>query len=261
LNYKEIYYNKRLNYDYFLTDFNPENLHDSFSLLSFYDREKEREEDKNELYKMIENEFKQNKIDHNVIATFIINYLNDYYNNIDNKGYSLYEFSKNIDFSCPFFNELSNTEFFNKIFNIIITEDNFKDKDNNLKNIYKSKFEYLNKNNINYPSIVFYVGENKDVNILKEFNINFKKLKKLKLLKGKDYSNFDNINFIGIINSFDILDNLVYFEFDLSTYDTKDPAKSEIINNFKSLKYLILNNSRFSSKFELKLNKLKYLFY
>ena len=81
----------------------------------------------------------------------------------------------------------------------------------------------------------------------------------MKLLKGKDYSNFDNIDFIGIINSFDILDNLVYFEFDLSTYDSKDPAKSEIINNFKSLKYLILNNSRFSSKFELKLNKLKYL--
>ena len=64
-------------------------MHDSFRLLSFYDREKEREEDKNELYKMIENEFKQNKIDHNVIATFIINYLNDYYNNIDNKEYSL----------------------------------------------------------------------------------------------------------------------------------------------------------------------------
>ena len=259
LNYKEIYYNKRINFDFFLTDFNPENLHDSYRLISFNDIEREREKDKNELYKMIENEFKTNKIDNNVITTFITNYYNDYYNNIKNKEYSLYEISKDIDFTCPFFNALSKTENFNKIFNILISEKMLKDKNNNLKNVYESQFEYLNKNNINYPSITFYVEKNKDVNKFKEFNINFKQIKKLKFAKEKDYSNYDRFDYMDVINSFNVLDNLVYFEFNLSTYGRKDPAKSEIINSFKSLKYLILSDCFFSTKFELKLSNLKHL--
>jgi len=239
LNYKESFYSKRINYDYLLSDFNPEKKH-NFS-------------------RHYENEFKKDKIDNNAIAKFITNYFNNYHSNIKNKELALYEYSKDIDFTCPFFNELSNTEFFNKIFDILISEEKLEDKNNNLKNIYTSTFEYLNKNNINYPSITFYIRNNQDVNILNEFNINFNQIKKLKLLEGKYYSRYSKFDFIGVINSYNIPENLVYFEYNLSKNERKDPAKYEIINNLKSLKYLILYNCDFSSKFELKLNNLEHL--
>ena len=256
LKYQEIYYSKRLNYDDFLSYSKPEK-NGPFELFSFNDEESEEEENKKELIKIIQNEFKQNKINNNAITTFITNYLNNYYNDI-NKEYSLYEFSKDIDLSCPYFNSLSKIKLFNKIFNILIIEGNIKGK-NNIKNKYKSKFEYLNKNNINYPSITFYVGKNKDINILKELNINFNQIKKLKFLMGNDYNDLDKIDFMGMINSFNILDNLVYFEFNLSTNANNNPAQFEIINDFKSLKYLVLSYCNFSTKYELKLNNLKHL--
>ena len=87
-------------------------------------------------------------------------------------------------------------------------------------------------------------------------NINFNQIKKLKLLKAKDYRSLNNLDFMGMIKSFNILDNLVYLEYNLYG---EDSIKPEIINNFKSLKYLILSSVSFSTKFELELTNLKYL--
>ena len=219
LNYQEKYINERIHYEDFLSDINlyEKNLNNLKNIL-------------------LTNQYNKDNIN-----KFAINYFINYYNNLDNKEDSLYEFSKDIEFSSPFFDILLNTGFFNKIFNILISSK--KIKDYNLKNRYKSKFEKLNKSNIEYYSITLYIDNEDDINILKDFNINFKQLKKLKLLKDKDADiyNFENHDFTKIINSFNIQNNLVYFEYELSSsYNKINPNQFEIINNFKSLEYFFL---------------------
>ena len=79
----------------------------------------------------------------------------------------------------------------------------------------------------------------------------------MKLLNGTDYYDYHNLNLIELINSLNLLNHLVYFEFDLSILGKKPPDQSEIINDFKSLRYLILYYNKFTKKFELKLNHLR----
>ena len=61
-----------------------------------------------------------------------------------------------------------------------------------------------------------------------------------------------------ILNNFYIQNNLIYFEFDYSNVKLNS-KQFEIINNFKSLKYLILSNIYFSPIFKLKLINLEHL--
>jgi len=254
INYQEKYINKRIHYENFLSFLFAQYEDEIFFLyFPFFKVNLNKF-----LFDKLEKELLKNEINYENIKIFVINYFNDYYNNLNNKEYSLYEFSKDIEFCSPFFDSLINTESFNKIFNIIISAK--KNKKYNLKESYKSNFEKLNKSNIEYSSITLYIEKKEDINLLKEFNINFNKLKKLKLLREKDVFGvlYGNLNFMEMINSFNIQNNLVYFEFGLP-FRENDINQFEIINNFKSLKYLGLSYLKFSKIFELKLNTLRHL--
>ena len=201
VNYQEKYINKRIHYEDFL----------SFLLDPYSYKRKIQfildptfRDNQNELFENLKKELLKNEINYDNIKIFAINYFNDYYNNLNNKEYSLYEFSKDIEFCSPFFDSLINTEFFNKIFNIIISAE--KNEKYNLKESYKSIFEKLNKSNIEYSSITLYTEKKEDINLLKEFNINFNKLKKLKLLRETDSwgISYKNFNLMEMINSFNI---------------------------------------------------------
>ena len=70
---------------------------------------------------------------------------------------------------------------------------------------------------------------------------------------------YPEINFKKLINLFNIQNNLIYFQYESDYYYKIELNIFEIINNFKSLKYLILSGVKNSSLFELKLNNLKHL--
>ena len=140
-------------------------------------KEKEYYKPQQNLYDVLKSEVLKNQINDKDINIFAKNYFTKYYNNLDNKEDSLYEFSQDIDFTSPFFDTLSNTEIFNKIFNIKIFPKVI--KENKLKDTTKSKFEELNNSKIEYHSIIFFPSHSNDVDMLKEFNIDFSKLKNL----------------------------------------------------------------------------------
>ena len=242
-NYQEKYLNKRFNYENFLTIFNLRE--------SFIDEDK-----KKEFYDNLKEEKIKYNINNEILNKFAINYFNNYYNNLNNKEYSLYDNSKDIDLDSPFFDALLNTDFFNKIFNIIISTKVIEKLE--LLEEYKSKFKKINESNIEYSSLTFYIDDKNDFEILNDLNINFRQLKKLKLLSIDFY--IDDINFNELVKKLNIQNNLIYFHYHLRSYYNKiDSNQIENINNFKSLKYLILSNFQISSLFELKLNNLKHL--
>ena len=223
-NYKEIYTNKRFHYEDFLSS-----------------KEKELRIHQDLLYYNLKDELLQNQINDEDINKFAKNYFIEYYNNLDNKEDSLYEFSKDIDFSSPFFNILGETEIFSKLFNIKI-----------------SRFKQLNILKIKYHSIIVSLGEQNDINMIKELKIDLSKLKKFALIGEPFFSLKQNFNPTEMINSLNINTNLVYFQYELAG-EKREPSEFKFLNEFKSLKYLELSYVQCSEKFELKLKNLKHL--
>ena len=240
LNYKEIYFNERVNYDEY----------------NYY---KDRFHDDKNSKELLTEKYKKDILDYQIneknIKIFILNYYKNY---IKNKNNCLYKFSKNIILDSPFLEVLSKSDIFVQLFNIVIQTGLYIKVEEELKNI--SKFKELNKYNSQYSSITFDYLCEKNINLIKDLDINYKQLKKL-IIK-YDVSLNDNCKtLMNNLFSCDILNNLVYFELNLNCYpSTKLEAKTfENINNFKSLEYLILNEVRFEPHFEFKLNNLKYL--
>ena len=203
------------------------------------------------MYYNLKDELLQNQINDEDINKFDKKYFIEYYNNLDNKEDSLYEYSKDIDCSCPFYDVLSKTEVFSKLFNVKISSNQIKER----SLLVFDKFEELNK--IKCDSIILSPKEQNDINIIKKLNIDLSKRKKLALV-GEPYFSFkENFNFIEMINSLNINNNLVYFQYALP--GKREPSEFEFLNNFKSLKYLELSYVQFPQKFELKLKNLKHL--
>ena len=168
LNYKEIYTNKRFPYeDFLLSKENELGLHQEL------------------LYYNLKDELLQNQIKIKDINIFAKNYFIEYYNNLDNKEDSLYEFSKDIDCSCPFYDALSKTEVFSKLFNVKISSNQIKER----RLLVFDKFKELNE--IKCDSIILSPKEQKDINIIKELNIDLSKRKKLALV-GEPYFSFND---------------------------------------------------------------------
>ena len=234
LNYKEIYFNERVNYDEYI-----------YYEARFHDYVNSKE--------LLTEKYKKDILDYQIneknIKIFILNY---------NKNNCLYKFSKNIILESPFLEVLSKSDIFGQLFNIVYHTDRYIKEEEELKNI--SKFKELNKYNSQYSSIIFdYFCEN-NINLIKDLDINYKQLKKL-IIK-YDVSLNDNCKILmNNLFSCDILNNLVYFELNLGCFPSTRlvPKIFENINNFKSLEYLILNEVNFVPHFEFKLNNLKYL--
>ena len=101
------------------------------------------------------------------------------------------EKEKLISIESPLFNILSKTKNFSKIFTIHISQeiiDEYK-----LKEDYIKFFDNLNKLDIKYASIFYILKDMNKINYLKEFNINFNKIKRLTLKFENYYKDKDDI--------------------------------------------------------------------
>ena len=170
----------------------------------------------------------------------------------------IYEKYQFINIYSPFFDVISKAEELDK-YEIEINQDMI-DK-YNLKNDYIEVFNKLNKSNVNYSSIYFTSNGNEKIDNLREYNIDFNKIKKLTLIPS-DINSKDNHLMKTLFSFKNIENNLVYLRLFLL-----DDAGLEIdsnifnnINNFKSLKFLYLAGFVFNPEFEIKLTNLEILF-
>ena len=163
---------------------------------------------------------------------------------------------KLINIESPLFEVLSKTRNFGKIFTIYISQ-KIIDK-HKLKDEYKKFFVKLNKMNIEYESI-FYDYKDNNNNYLKQININFNKIKKITLAIEYDnnyyYYDRKQKDFLEVLFPFNnIVNNLIYLDIKYKYYKINiSPNLFENINNFKSLRYLFIENFNFKEDFILKL--------
>ena len=133
-----------------------------------------------------------------------------------------------------------------------------------LKNVYISKFNDLNKSNSKYTSLKIIINnENTNKDYLIDFNINFKQIKKIDIYFNNNVDGFYYNCFFNIFFSFDFIipNTLLYlnicfaqkyinnFEFDSNIFEN--------LYKIKSLEKLQLTNIIFKDNFILKLLNLK----
>ena len=165
-----------------------------------------------------------------------------------------------INFNSPIFHLISQNEIFENIYSIPI---NIYYKE--LENDYNSFLDKLNESNIKYYSITFKYFKYFDLCNFKKFHIDYDKLKRLSIFKTEYGKESDTLN-IFMLEFFSIKNlpnNLIFLnlsiEANLNNYETKMMSQ---LNNFKSLKYLIINGIHFSKDdepFILTLDNLIYL--
>ena len=160
--------------------------------------------DKKMLNKNLQEDLIKYNLDINTLQIYILNYYEKYLEKLKekNNGEKLYSLKLYnnvlIDIYSPFFDFLSKTEIFEHIFTINISV-NFIEK-YNLKNDYILSFNNLNKTNSKYSSIKFDFKESKDFDYLKDFNINFKQIKKLVINKENYNDNINNDYLLNLLN-------------------------------------------------------------
>ena len=165
---------------------------------------------------------------------------------------------KLIDINSPLFKIISKTKIFEKNFSIYISQ-------NESKKDYIILFEKLNKSNIKYSSIYYEFNRMNRINNLKEFNIDYNKIKKVTLSVNFEYEIEQdiikkNIYFFKTLFSINNIDNnLIYLNIFFKNKNNITPELFENINNFKSLKYLIIDNFIFNNNFTIKISNLKLL--
>ena len=128
------------------------------------------------LIKSFEKDLLINKIDINIIQEYVINYFEKYKNDLlekyNKKKLAIHIFS-------PFFELLSKTEIFERIFSIQVPIEIIQQY--NLKNDYISTFDKLNKSKLKYSSILCELGHAENFDYLKELKINFEQIKAFKI--------------------------------------------------------------------------------
>lgn len=164
-----------------------------------------------------------------------------------------------IDVYSPFFDIISKTEMFQKKYCIPIIDEVIERDD--LEDDYKKIFEKLNELDIKYASIIFYFDDNNNINYLKDFNIDFNKVKRLALIQYDIINKNDKYLFQTFFSLNNIESNLVYLKIYLEKENgvKTDSYSFEIINNFKSLRYLYIAYFYFDKTFLFKLKTLKLL--
>ena len=157
-----------------------------------------------------------------------------------------------IDIYSPFFDSVSNSDFFENVFLNIYINDNNK---YNLKNDYISFFNKLNKQDLKYPGISFYIENIKEtINYFEMFNINLKKIKRINLL-------IYNNKIFEFLFSNDFKNNLLYLELNYENkFQEIEETYLEKINEFQILNELHLIGFIFKNVFILKLPNLQILY-
>ena len=214
----------------------------------------------------LENKFKNDlikyKLDENVIKEVVVNYFEKYSKSLKediDRDKNIFEKSEiPIDIYSPFFDILSKEKYFEEIFNIQIPITIIKNE--KLINDYISIFRKFNNSNIKYSSLKIISFDADDMDYLKKFEINFNQIKRL-TINQTNINLMDYKKFFEPFFSFDNIEkNLVYLNINLLLIKTKiDSNLIENLNNFKSLKFLIMKRFKFEKIFTLKLNNLKEL--
>ena len=216
---------------------------------------------KNILKEKLDNDISKNHLDIKKIETIIINYFQEIQEENKSRQEPCQEIP--IDIYSPFLNCISKTKFFEFGFSINIFVDLIEKY--NLKEDYIDIFNKLNKSGSNYSSLYIKFTKEEDINNLKDFNLDFQKLKRLSIIKhfsdteieGSIYS---NDNFLKTLFSFNLSNNLVYLKISL-LYTDDEIGKNAIenLNCLQSLKTLLLSSFHFLETFQLKIKSLSKL--
>ena len=114
-------------------------------------------------------------------------------------------------------------------------------------------FDKLNKNNVNYCSIKFYLNKDSDIDFFNELFIDFNKIKRLTLSKFEKIDNFSNI--YSKLLQYQIFNlNLVFLKINFTA--NVDSNFIENINNLQQLKHLYLFNLKSNKISTIKLKNL-----
>ena len=217
--------------------------------------------DKDKLKNTLKDDLLKIKFDYkNIINNkeYLIYYFQKYYKELNEEGIDKMKENKIlIDIYSPFFETLSETEFFSKLFNINILP-KIIIKKYNLTNDYINYFEKLNKIKSEFSSISIYNGGKDDFNDLNEYRINSNNLNNLIIF----ILNLNN-NFSFYFNCKDeILKNMRSLRVDAKFIKHKEILTDsfENINNLKSLEELQLNDLIFKNTLTIKLYDLKKLY-
>ena len=221
--------------------------------------------DKNLMVKRVEEDLAKYKIDMNFIHDCLINDFKKIVKTLtekekENKLAKYYYFTKKVNILSPFFDFISQTEYFDLVTIPISTKLIEK---YNLKNEYITTFEKLNKLNLKkYPSILFEYTKTEDINYLKEFRIKFNKIKGFSA--SHEYSIYIN-NYDYFFQTLFSLNNIEKNLVHLNLYvgfikmDRIDPNSLKNLNCFLSLEVLELKGFKFKNPFILKIKNLKKL--
>ena len=231
----------------------------------YFDKDENYEFNNNYLTQKLNEDMSEFNTDKETMSKIILNYYQKIINNIDKNNINIYEDFECIDFSSPFFELISNTEYFEKYFSIIIPMDLINEY--NLKKFYISNIKNLNALKSKYSSLSLYLEDINDIIRVKNLKINFKQIKQLDIFQKVD--NIENINKLNknLFSVINIANNLVYLSLNIFNLqkdfingfrkNTLVNKKSfELINNCNSLKYLKLYYLEFSETFVLKLTSL-----
>jgi len=190
-----------------------------------------------------------------------IAYMNAYGVNEEIKGFQTFSegIKLEIDINSPLFDIFYKTKLFEELFIIPI---NFQFiKDYRLKEDYINIFNKLNDINSNYLSIFLKCNDDKDISYLKDFNINFNKIKNLNIKIFNTKNNFDdNLFYRELFSLKDIENNIIDLYINNNDYRKEiDENILENLNKFKKLENLKLNRIKAKNIFELKIKTLKAL--
>ena len=202
------------------------------------------------LLKKFEDDLLKFKIDIDDVIKFSFNY----FQNVDEK--EIVGDYKYIDVYSPFFYIISKTNLLEKFIIPISTEliANFK-----LKTHYITAFKKLNESNIKYPALIFIYKNGKDIDYLKEFNINFSQIQKLEILQNIEDNNTNNNDYLcKTLFSFNNINNNLT-NLDIKLHEHIESKSLEGLNNMTSLKSLKLERLHLNNMFILNLNNLKLL--
>jgi len=190
-------------------------------------------------------------------------YMELYGTNEEIKGFQ--EFSEGIkleiDINSPLFDIFYKSKLFGELFIIPIYLKFIKNY--KLKKDYINAFNKLNDINSNYSSIFLKCNDDKDISYLKDFNINFNKIKNLNIKLDYSKANFNyNLFYRELFSLKDIENNnIIDLYINNNDYYTNEINENilENLNKFKKLENLKLNEIKAKNIFELKIKTLKIL--
>ena len=239
-NYQEIYFNKKgVKLDDLNKFFSPK-----YHLVNNYFN---KDILKNNLLSFLNN----NDISYNSLKSYIFEYYKNWTKNLNNENKTKIL----IDIYSPFFDDLLENGYI-ELFTIPI-EMNIIEK-YQLYNDYIIACEKLNKVNSNLSIIINFKNE-RDITLLKDFNINFEKIKNLDMINiGNEKNiNYDNL-FKNIFSLNNFGKNLINLNLKIHDIWSKitDLKLFEKFNNFQKLKTLELNGFNFENNFILNINNL-----